>query len=319
MAIHSFRRDEHYLVRDGKVQIIDGNTGRILADRSWERGLQQMIEVSEGCEPTPPRESLARITYQRFFRRYLRLGAASGTAREVAAELWAVYRLRVCTVPSHRPTQRVRLGRHVHGTVAQQQRHLLERIQLMRWLGRPVLVGTRSVAASEQLSAMLTAANLQHAVLNARQDHLEAEIVAMAGQAGRITIATNMAGRGTDIQLDAGVLQAGGLHVIATELNESRRIDRQLFGRSGRQGDPGSYESVHCADDALVEESGLQALVATTVRCASRLPIALGWLNVVSLALVQWSAEGRSRRSRRLMWLADQRMSKDLSFSGPME
>jgi preprotein translocase subunit SecA len=319
VAIHICRRDEHYLVRDGKVQIIDGNTGRILADRSWELGLHQMIEMKEGCPLTQPRESLARITYQRFFRRYLRLGATSGTVREVAAELWDVYHLRVFGVRSHRATRRVDVGRRVHWTLAQKHRDVVERVKRLHRMGRPVLVGTRSVASSEQLSAMLSAAGLEHEVLNARQDQREAQIVALAGEPARITIATNMAGRGTDIKLRNEVLELGGLHVIATELNESRRIDRQLFGRCGRQGDPGSFESVLSFEDNLVAESSVRTIVCACAHSSARFARLGRWIAAGLLSIVQRITERKARRVRTLLLSTDQRLARVLSFTGPME
>ena len=243
----------HYLVKDGKVQIIDEFTGRIMSDRSWEHGLHQLVETKEGCALTGLHEPLARISYQRFFRRYLRLAGMTGTAREVRGELWSVYRLPVVTIPTNRPLHRDSLGTQVYATAAAKWDAVVARLSsgCMRG-GRPMLVGTRSVAASEQLSRLLTAAGLPHQVLNARQDREEAEIIAHAGEPGRIMVATNMAGRGTDIRLAPEVAERGGLYVIATEGHEARRIDRQLFGRCGRQGDPGSHELFVSLEDEII-------------------------------------------------------------------
>jgi preprotein translocase subunit SecA len=251
-ALHLFHRDQHYLVVDGKVQIVDEFTGRVMPDRSWERGLHQMIEVKEGCPITGQRETLARISYQRFFRRYLRLSGMTGTAKEISAELWSVYRLKVMRVPTRRPVQRTIGPIRVHRSAQEKWAAVLEAIRREHARGRPVLVGTRSVAASETLSGLLRDAGLAHSLLNARQDREEARIVAAAGGAGCITVATNMAGRGTDIKLSPEALAAGGLHVIVTELSESGRVDRQLFGRCARQGDPGSCEIFVCHEDELV-------------------------------------------------------------------
>jgi preprotein translocase subunit SecA len=252
VATHMFQRDTHYLVRDNKVHIIDEFTGRILADRTWEQGLHQMVEAKEGCPISGRQTSVARITYQRFFRRYLWLAGMTGTAREVASELWSVYGLPVVRVPTHRPVRRRAFADRVLRTEAEKWVHVVARIKALHQRGRPVLVGTRSVAASEKLSALLHDAGLPHQLLNARQDLQEAQIVADAGQPGRITVATNMAGRGTDIKLGEDVLELGGLHVIATELHESARIDRQLFGRCARQGDPGTVEAIVSLEDELV-------------------------------------------------------------------
>lgn len=251
-ALELFHRDREYLVRDQKVQIVDELTGRVMADRQWERGLHQLIEAQEGCRLTRPHENLARISYQRFFRRYLHLAGMTGTAREAAQELWNVYRLQVVRLPTHRPLRRTVLPPRVFGTAEEKWRAVVEQIETLHREGRPVLVGTRSVAASEFLSELLCQRGLPHRLLNARQDQEEAEILAQAGQRGQITVATNMAGRGTDIVLGPGVRELGGLHVIATERHEARRIDRQLFGRCARQGDPGSCQSFASLEDDLL-------------------------------------------------------------------
>ncbi|MGI9333338.1 MAG: DEAD/DEAH box helicase, partial [Gammaproteobacteria bacterium] len=243
-ALHLYVRDEDYLVRDGRVQIIDANTGRVMPDRTWERGLHQMIESKEGCDPSGGKETLARTTYQRFFRRYLRLAGMSGTVREVAAEMWTTYGLRVVDVPTHRPVQRMARRHRVYGTVRAKCDAILASVRELERRGRPVLIGTRTVADSAALSELLTAADLGHAVLSAHQDESEAAVVAKAGDAGRVTVATNMAGRGTDIALGPGVAEVGGLHVLVAERNDARRIDRQLIGRCARQGDPGSFEVI---------------------------------------------------------------------------
>ncbi|MBN2326496.1 MAG: preprotein translocase subunit SecA [Candidatus Omnitrophica bacterium] len=251
-ALHLFFRDKDYLVRDGKVQIVDEFTGRVMGDRSWERGLHQLIEVKEDCEITSQNETLTRISYQRFFRRYLILSGMTGTAREVARELWSVYHLRVIKIPTNKPLIRRRLPTRFFIREETKRRNIVERIKELHQQGRPVLVGTRSVAASEHFSRLLTQSSLPHRILNARQDQEEAAIIAQAGRLSQITVATNMAGRGTDIRLDPQAIELGGLHVIASEPHEARRIDRQLFGRCGRQGDPGSYELFASLEDDIL-------------------------------------------------------------------
>jgi preprotein translocase subunit SecA len=253
-AVHVYQADKHYLVRDGKVQIIDEYTGRLMPDRSWEQGLHQLIELKEGCEVTARRETLARISYQSFFRRYLRLAGMTGTAAEVAPELWAVYRLRVARIPTNRPVQRSYQPDRVFPTQEQKWEAVIEAIRVRHAAGQPVLVGTRSVGASEHLAELLKKAGLQFELLNARQDGQEAQVVTGAGQPGRITVATNMAGRGTDIKLAPGIAERGGLHVLCTERHDAGRIDRQLFGRCGRQGDPGSCEAILALGDDLVTD-----------------------------------------------------------------
>lgn len=310
-ALRVLQRDKHYLVRDGKVVIIDENTGRLMPDRSWEQGLHQLVELKEGCAVTGRRDTLARISYQRFFRRYLDLAGMTGTAREVAGELWAVYRLRVAAIPTHKPGRRRRLADRVYGSSEHKWRAVVQRVAQLRNAGRPVLIGTRSVAASETLAAQLEAAGLPYRLLNARQDRDEAEIIARAGEAACITVATNMAGRGTDIKLAPGVDEIGGLHVIATELNDSGRIDRQLFGRCARQGDPGSCEAILAVDEDLVRSffPGATALLGRL----GRLP---RWLGRIVFAFSQWRAEAAYSRMRRDLLDLDDYLGDMLAFSG---
>lgn len=318
-ALYLFHRDVHYLVRDEKVQIIDEYTGRIMGDRSWEHGLHQLIELKEGCPLTPMNQPLARITYQRFFRRYLWLSGMTGTAQEVAAELWQVYRLATVTIPTHRPLQRQSMGERLFATAEQKWDAVVDRIGALQGQGRPVLVGTRSVDASETLSQHLTKAKIDHVVLNARQDEEEATVVAAAGEGGRVTVATNMAGRGTDIKLMRAVAQAGGLHVLATERHDAQRIDRQLYGRCGRQGDPGSYEMVTSLDDELLTTSH-----SKIGRWVARLLVKSGKPLEGRLARVlargaQWSAERMHARVRRELLQHEDQLESTLAFSGRME
>lgn len=250
-ATQVFNRDEHYIVTGSKVQIVDEFTGRVMPDRTWERGLHQMIEAKEGCEITGQRKTLSQITYQRFFRRYLLLAGMTGTARETGPELKRVYDLSVVRIPTHKPSRRIRLRDRVFTSSEARWCEVARRAREIALGGRPVLVGTRSVEASEILSGLLNEQGIAHSVLNARQDKTEAESVGKAGQPGCITVATNMAGRGTDIKLSPEVREKGGLHVILTEFHESARVDRQLFGRSARQGDPGSVEAIVSLQDEL--------------------------------------------------------------------
>ncbi|HYR35386.1 MAG TPA: preprotein translocase subunit SecA [Burkholderiales bacterium] len=310
-ALELFDRDKHYLVRDDKVQIIDEYTGRLMPDRSWEQGLHQLIEIKEGVEVTGRHETLARISYQRFFRRYQHLSGMTGTAAEVAGELWAVYRLRVARIPTNRPVRRARLPDRVYGRAEDKWRAVIEAIEQRHLVSQPVLVGTRSVAASERLASLLESAGLSFRLLNARQDADEAAIVADAGQPGRITVATNMAGRGTDIKLAAGVAERGGLHVICTERHDSGRIDRQLFGRCGRQGDPGSCEAILAADDDLAATHAKlpSAWLANMERVPSRTGRLLYWL-------AQRRAEAAHSRARRALLQMDESLGDMLAFSG---
>ncbi len=318
-ALHMFVKDKQYLIKDGKVQIIDEYTGRVMPDRSWEHGLHQMIEAKEGCAVTQRVDPLARISYQRFFRRYLRLAGMTGTAREVAGELWSVYRLATVTVPTNRPLKRRGLPTRVYHSADAKWQAVVGSIAAQQNAGRPVLVGTRSVAASEHLSRLMTAHGLDHQVLNARQDREEAEIVERAGERCRITVATNMAGRGTDIRLPQSSRSLGGLHVIATELHEARRIDRQLFGRCGRQGDPGTYQAIISLEDELVRvyaHRWWQKLNALLPRLGDG---ANDWARAVTLAVAQRAAERLHYRMRRQLLKSDEQMKAALAFSGRTE
>jgi preprotein translocase subunit SecA len=229
-----------YVVVEGKVNIVDEFTGRIMPDRSWRDGLHQAVEAKEGLEITPPKDTLARISFQRFFRLYNRLCGMTGTAAESRGELWAVYRRQVVRIPTHKTCIRERRPDRIYAREDAKWDAIAEEIRRVHATGQPILVGTRSVVSSEKLSERLTQMGLPHEVLNAIRHKEEAKIVSQAGTHSRITVATNMAGRGTDIKLDPGVAQLGGLRVIACECHESTRIDRQLFGRAGRQGDPGT-------------------------------------------------------------------------------
>ena len=313
-ARYLFRRDQHYLVHDGKVQIVDEYTGRRMGDRSWEHGLHQMIEVKEGCDLSQQVEPLARISYQRFFRRYQRLAGMTGTAREVASELWSVYRLRTVRIPTHRPMRRTSLGVRVCATPEERWTRVVERTRELHQRGQPVLIGTRSVEASETVSALLSAEGLPHRVLNARQDAEEAAIIAQAGLPGRITVATNMAGRGTDIVPAEEAVEVGGLHVIATEFHEARRIDRQLLGRAGRQGDPGTTEVIASLQDELARSQLPPSWRALPARVGSEKLQAR--LRRLLLRLAQRRAEQAHSRARRSLLRMDERLEAMLAFAG---
>ncbi len=318
-ASRLYQRDLHYVVVDGKVQIVDESTGRVMPDRSWERGLHQMIEVKESLTPTPQRETLARLTYQRLFRRYLHLSGMTGTAAEAAREIKAVYGLDVVRVPLHRPLLRVHGGARFLTTLAEKWERVADVAeQLAKGEGRPVLIGTRSVLASEQISAVLARRGIHHALLNAKQDVTEAEVIAAAGQPGSVTVATNMAGRGTDIELGEGVAALGGLHVILTEYHDSRRVDRQLFGRCARQGDPGSCEAIVSLEDEIFEVCAptLTGALCRSTERGVRLPqAAFDGLR----ALAQWSAERRHAAIRTQHLKHDRQLNQVLAFTGAGE
>ncbi len=316
-ALHLYQRDQHYVVVDGKIQIIDEFTGRIAEGRSWQHGLHQIIEVKEQCEITHRNQTRASITYQRFFRRYIHLCGMSGTLAEVAPELQAVYGAPVTRIPTNRPSLRASRGVRLFPTANQKWRAVVEAVVQYQRLQRPVLIGTRSIATSELLSRMLAAEHIEHVVLNAHHDRGEAAIIARAGEPGRVTVATNMAGRGTDIKLGSGVASLGGLHVILTEFHEAARIDRQLIGRGGRQGDPGSYEVTASLEDELicVFAGKLKNLVSHSVSDSDApLPRNL-------VRLVRWHAQTRAQRlhsrTRRQTLRNQDHRDKALAFANP--
>jgi preprotein translocase subunit SecA len=255
-AHHRFRRDQHYMIDKEKIVIIDESTGRKMPDRHWREGLHQAVEAKEKVPIHFPSDHAAQITYQSFFRLYEKLSGMTGTAAQNWWELWRVYGLWVVCVPTNRPILRQHWPDRVFPTESAKFHAVVEEVQRLRGQGRSVLIGTRSVEKSEALSALLKQAGIDHSVLNARQHEMEAQIIAQAGQPGRVTIATNMAGRGTDIKPHPDVIAAGGLHVLGTERHEALRIDRQLLGRAGRQGDPGSAQFFLSLEDELLEGLG---------------------------------------------------------------
>jgi preprotein translocase subunit SecA len=243
----------------------------------------------------------------------------TGTAREVARELWAVYRLPVVTIPTNRPVRRRRLPDRAYVTAAEKWAAIVDTLRRLQAEGRPVLVGTRSVAASEHLSELLKAAGLEHQVLNARQDQEEAEVIARAGERGRITVATNMAGRGTDIRLGPGVAELGGLHVLATERHDARRIDRQLFGRGGRQGDPGSFQAILSLEDEIVHEYFKGHALRLRKLFPERGRPLPAWLGAQLVGVAQRAAERHHSRARRELLRIDEQLDDLLAFAGRAE
>jgi preprotein translocase subunit SecA len=247
-----YHLDRQYVVRDGEIVIVDEFTGRLAEGRKWRDGIHQAVEAKQGVEVTVATGQAARITVQDFFLRYENLAGMTGTAMGSARELRKIYRCHVLAIPTNRPSIRRRLPVMVFGTTDAKWAAVLDEIEQLHNQGRPMLIGTRSIDKSEHLSELLKARGIEHQVLNANHIEAEAEIVAHAGLPGKVTVSTNMAGRGTDIKLGDGVAEMGGLHVICTEMHDASRIDRQLFGRCGRQGDPGTYRQYLALDDDLI-------------------------------------------------------------------
>jgi len=256
-----YEKDVEYVVQDNKVIIVDEHTGRLMTGRRWSDGLHQAVEAKEGVEIERETQTLATITIQNYFRLYHKLAGMTGTAETEASEFWDIYKLGVLVIPTNKPVQRRDANDSVYKTKREKFQAVLQEIKHIHAEGRPILVGTVSVETSEQLSRMLQKERLVHSVLNAKYHQQEAEIVARAGQRGAITIATNMAGRGTDIKLGPGVAELGGLHVLGTERHEARRIDRQLRGRCARQGDPGSSHFFISLEDDLMRLFGSDKIV----------------------------------------------------------
>ncbi len=257
VAQHCYIRGKQYEVVEDRIVIVDEYTGRFLPDRSWEHGLHQAVEAKEGAQVTADRETLARLSFQRFYRTYPFMCGMTGTAADATKEMEAVYARPVTKIPTHRPVIRAQWPTRVFRTAKGKWDAIIASIEEIHAAGRPVLVGTRSVAASEFLSAKLKERNLEHFLLNAHHDKDEATLIAQAGRTdlatgAAITVATNMAGRGTDIKPDEDAIKAGGLHVLLTEMHGAKRVDRQFIGRAGRQGDPGSAQIFVSVEDELV-------------------------------------------------------------------
>jgi preprotein translocase subunit SecA len=247
-----YHLDRQYVVRDDEIVIVDEFTGRLSEGRKWRDGIHQAVEAKQGVEVTVETGQAARITVQDFFQRYEHLAGMTGTAMGSAREMRRIYRCHVLPIPTNRPAIRQRLPDRVFGTTDAKWQAVVEEISQLHAAGRPILIGTRSIDKSEELSTLLNAAGIEHQVLNANHIAAEADIVAGAGLHGKVTVSTNMAGRGTDIKLEEGIAELGGLHVICTEMHDASRIDRQLIGRCGRQGDPGTYRQYMSLDDELL-------------------------------------------------------------------
>ncbi len=334
-AVHMFRRDDHYIVKDDKVVIIDEFTGRMMEGRRWSNGLHQAVEAKEGVKIEPENQTMASITFQNFFRMYPKLAGMTGTAATEAAEFWDIYKLNVVEIPTHLPVARIDEDDQFYKNTLDKFDAIAKAIKEKNEIGQPVLVGTVSIEKSELLSQFLDKEGVKHEVLNARQHEREAHIVAQAGRLGAVTIATNMAGRGTDIQLGGNldfriedetgdmedgptkqaaieklkqevaeerqkVLEAGGLFVLGTERHESRRIDNQLRGRSGRQGDPGLSRFYLCLEDDLLRIFGPDTLFAKMMNSNLEDGEAIGskWLSK-AIETAQKKVEARNYDTRK--------------------
>jgi preprotein translocase subunit SecA len=297
VAAYCYHDRQHYQIVEGHIVIVDEYTGRFMQDRQWQHGLHQAVEAKEKLEITADRDTLASLSFQRFFMQYPHLSGMTGTAADARAEMETTYGLPVRIIPTNRPLQRKQLPALIYVSAELKWKAVVDEIDQMHRQGRPVLVGTRSVDASELLSSLLASRNMPHQVLNAVHHKAEAQIVAGAGEPGAITVATNMAGRGTDIKLGPGVAQRGGLHVILTERYTARRVDRQLAGRAGRQGDPGSARVIISLEDDLIIKFAGRVGAALRARYGSFKRPLPGWIMRV-FDVAQRRAQQRAFQSR---------------------
>lgn len=260
-AIYSLRRDKDYVIVDGKIGLVDRLTGRVSVERAYQTGLQQLIELKEGLKLSPTRENAGRLTYQQFFQKYRVLSGMTGTAKEVQSEFKSVYRLKTSVIPPHRPDAKKRNSIYFCQTQKQKFRLIVVEATAIHQRMQPILIGVESVELAQQIGKLLEQNGLSARVIDGLNDSSEAEIIAEAGKAGSITVATPVAGRGTDIKIDDKARSCGGLHVLLTSLQFSQRIDRQFIGRSGRQGDPGTFSIIVSDDDLIWKNSKLKAFL----------------------------------------------------------
>ena len=316
VAREFFHRNQQYIIEGDKIVIVDEFTGRPMPQRSWRAGMHQAVEAKEGLTISDPTETIARLSFQRFFKCFHKLSGMTGTAHEAAGELWQVYGLSTITIPPNRLCVRRQLPDQFFADEKSKWCAIIAEIEKVHATGRPLLVGTRSVLASERLWQWLAERGLEAKILNATRLKEEAEIISLAGERGRIIIATNMAGRGTDIKLGQGVVALGGLHVIATEWHESGRVDRQLFGRAGRQGDPGSSQAFVSFEDELVCKFLPKTVRAMAVKYWSRNLPGKEKIAKKVFKLAQRKAQAMAFKQRKEVVRSDLRLDEALSFAG---
>ena len=315
-ANYAMENNKDYLVKNGAVYIVDQFTGRIMDDRRYSDGLHQAIEAKEGVKIKKANKTEATITYQNFFRMYKKLAGMSGTAMTESDEFYETYHMKVVVIPTNRPIKRKDLPDTLYPTKRAKYKAVVEKIKAVHEQGQPILVGTITVEDSEKISAMLTKEGISHEVLNAKNNALEAKIIQLAGQSGAVTIATNMAGRGTDIKLGPGVNMLGGLFVLGTEKHESRRIDNQLRGRSGRQGDPGTSQFYLSLEDDLIRRYGTDRqnkIKEKIVKSGHEFEPIRSKLLIKSISIAQKKIEGNNFDQRKNTLRYDEILSKERS------
>lgn len=316
-AVHCYHCDNEYLVADNAVVLIDKSTGRPMPQRRLQHGLHRILEVKERCRVSDETAAVSALSFQGFFTRYLKLSGMSGTLRESRFELRRVYGPRTVSIPTVKPCRRQCLPRMVLANRDEQLAMMLKQLTKYRNAGRAVLIGTRTLGLSETISEVLNQAGVPHEVLNARQDGNEARMIAQAGETACVTVATNMAGRGTDICCSERVLAQGGLHVMNLELNDAARIDRQLHGRAARQGEPGSFQDIFCLDDEVLKTE-LNEISFRLLSWAIQYPRSSGFQALTELLVrrAQQNVESRYRRVRVAVRDGQTRLQKTLAISG---
>jgi len=304
IAKEFYKINHQYVIEEGKIIIVDESTGRKMPMRSWNEGLHQMVELKEGLEMTPMKETQARLSFQNFFRLYEFFSGMTGTGKEATSEFWIIYGVPTMIIPNHKKSQRKIFPLKVFRSKEEKIQAIMKELKKIHDLGRPILIGTRNVAESENISDLLQKMNLPHRVINAVRSEEEAAIIAEAGKKNSITVATNMAGRGTDIKISKESKRLGGLHVIATECHRSSRIDRQLFGRCARQGDPGTASSYASFEDELLVQNIQPYFLPFLKR-----------LGKLAIKFAQYQAHRKDYSSRLNVQKTDKWINQSLSFS----
>ncbi len=313
IAKEFFIRDKNYIVQDGKVIIIDEFTGRLTPGRSWSNGLHQSVEAKEEIEITYPNETVARMSFQKFFRYFKSLSGMTGTAKESSSEFWNIYELPSLLIPPHKPINRKSLPIIFRKTEKEKWLAIIQSVQGLYGMSRSVLIGVRTIQESNTLSALLDGASIPHQLLNAVKHEDEADIIREAGINGRVTIATNMAGRGTDIKLDEYSKNLGGLHIILSGLNDSGRIDRQLMGRCARQGDPGSVQVFLSSDDEILK-GGLPPAAYKSINKVFEYSGHSNYLQYLPFRIAQRRLEKKAQKQRKSVLKADNWLEESLTF-----
>ncbi|NQZ57513.1 MAG: prepilin peptidase, partial [Lentisphaeraceae bacterium] len=310
-ALHIFHKDKQYIIDEEKIVIVDQATGRTMPDRTWRNGMHQAIEAKENLEISPPKDTCARISFRKFFKLYRSLCGMTGTASEAGSEFYDYYLMPVVKIPTNRPCLRKFIGHTITNTENKKWEKVAEEIQQWHKKKRPILVGTASIKDSELLSEQLNKLAIAHQVLNAKNHLEESDIIKQAGIAGKITVATSMAGRGTDIKLSAESKKAGGLLVITTQLYHSKRVDRQLFGRCSRQGDPGSVKCFYSLEDDILKQH--LGVLRHLLLPLSFLPDAL---LLTFFKMAQKISSSKSRKQRKSVLKSDDWLDDMLGFTG---